>query len=90
MNYTIQDNYYKFNAHKNNMEHAQKIYNDMDRLLTLESEAYKKNEIRLMDLMNIEDSQQQYMTEFIESIHLFYKAYLDLLRNLGKDLDETL
>lgn len=90
LNYTIQDNYYKFNAHKNNMEHAQKIYNDMDRLLTLESEAYKKNEIRLMDLMNIEDSQQQYMTEFIESIHLFYKAYLDLLRNLGRDLDETL
>ena len=90
LNYTIQDNYYKFNAHKNNMEHAQKIYNDMDRLLTLESEAYKKNEIRLMDLMNIEDSQQQYMTEFFESIHLFYKAYLNLLRNLGKDFDETL
>lgn len=90
LNYTIQDNYYKFNAHKNNMEHAQKIYNDMDRLLTLESSAYKKNEIRLMDLMNIEDSHQQYMTEFFESIHLFYKAYLDLLRNLGKDLEETL
>lgn len=90
LNYTIEDNYYKFNAHKNNMEHAQKIYNDMDRLLSLESEAYKKNEIRLMDLMNIEDSQQQYMTEFINSIHLFYKAYLDLLRNLGKDLEETL
>lgn len=91
LNYTIEDNYYKFNAHKNNMEHAQKIYNDMDRLLTLESEAYKKNEIRLMDLMNIEDSQQQYMTEFFNSIHLFYKAYLNLLRNLGKNFrDEAL
>jgi outer membrane protein TolC len=90
LNYTIQDNYYKFNAHKNNMENAQKIYNDMDRLLTLESEAYKKNEIRLMDLMNIEDSQQHYMTEFFESIHLFYKAYLNLLRNLGKNFDELL
>jgi hypothetical protein len=62
----------------------------MDRLLTLESEAYKKNEIRLMDLMNIEDSQQHYMTEFFESIHLFYKAYLNLLRNLGKNFDELL
>ena len=43
-----------------------------------------------MDLMNIEDSQQQYMTEFIESINQYYKAYLDLLRNLGQDITEVL
>lgn len=90
LNYTIQDNYYKFHAHKNNMEKAGKIYSDMDKLLLLESQAYKKNEIRLMDLMNIEDSQHQYMKEFINSIHLYYKAYLNLLRNLGKDFDEAL
>ena len=43
-----------------------------------------------MDLMNIEDSQHQYMKEFVNSIHLYYKAYLNLLRNLGKNFDETL
>lgn len=90
LNYTIQDNYYKFHAHKTNMEKAHKIYHDMDRLLLLESQAYKKNQIRLMDLMNIEDSQHQYMKEFVNSIHLYYKAYLNLLRNLGKNFDETL
>ena len=72
------------------MESAKKIYDDMDRILILESRAYERNEIRLMDLMNIEDSQQQYMTEFIESINQYYKAYLDLLRNLGQDITEVL
>ena len=75
---------------KKNMESAKKIYDDMDRILILESRAYERNEIRLMDLMNIEDSQQQYMTEFIESINQYYKAYLDLLRNLGQDITEVL
>lgn len=90
LRYTIQDNYNKFYAHKKNMESAKKIYDDMDRILILESRAYERNEIRLMDLMNIEDSQQQYMTEFIESINQYYKAYLDLLRNLGQDITEVL
>lgn len=90
LRYTIQDNYNKFYAHKKNMECAKKIYDDMDRILILESRAYERNEIRLMDLMAIEDSQQQYMTEFINSINLYYKAYLDLLRNLGHDITEVL
>lgn len=86
LRYTVHDNYNIFNANKKNMECAKKIYNDMDKILTLESRAYERNEIRLMDLMNIEDSQQTYMTEFINSIHLYYKAYLDLLRNIGHDI----
>lgn len=92
LRYTIQDNYNKFHAHKTNMECARKIYSDMDKILIMESRAYERNEIRLMDLMGIEDSQQTYMTEFINCIHQYYKAYLDLLRNLGKDIgdDENL
>ena len=89
LRYTIQDNYNMFNAQKKNMECAKKIYNDMDRILILESRAYERNEIRLMDLMGIEDSQQTYMTEFINCIHEYYRAYLELLRNLGHDIKDT-
>lgn len=89
LRYTIQDNYNMFNAQKKNMECAKKIYNDMDRILILESRAYERNEIRLMDLMGIEDSQQTYMTEFINCIHEYYRAYLELLRNLGHDIKDA-
>ncbi|MCM1265542.1 MAG: TolC family protein [Candidatus Gastranaerophilales bacterium] len=89
LRYTIQDNYNMFNAQKKNMECAKKIYNDMDTILILESRAYERNEIRLMDLMGIEDSQQTYMTEFINCIHEYYRAYLELLRNLGHDIKST-
>lgn len=88
LRYIIQDNYNKFHAHKKNMECARKIYGDMDKILIMESRAYERNEIRLMDLMGIEDSQQRYMTEFINCIHQYYKAYLELLRNLGKDIGD--
>lgn len=86
LRYTIQDNYNRFYLLKKNMEKSRKIYNDMDKILTIESKAYEKNEIRLMDLMGIEDSQQQYMTEYINFVSHYYKAYLELLRHLGCDI----
>lgn len=89
LRYTIQDNYNKFVLLKRNMESARKIYNDMDRILTIESKEYEENKIRLMDLMGIEESQQQYMTDFINFVSQYYKAYLELLRHLGTDLSET-
>ena len=89
LRYTIQDNYNKFVVLKRNMESARKIYNDMDRILTIESKEYEENKIRLMDLMGIEESQQQYMTDFINFVSQYYKAYLELLRHLGTDLSDT-
>ena len=88
LRYTIQDNYNKFYALKKNMERSRKIYNDMDKILEIESKAYEKNEIRLMDLMGIEDSQYQYMTEFIGFVTQYYNAYLELLRHLGCDIKD--
>lgn len=79
-------NYNDLKYAKENMQYYKQILKESDTILQMASKRYKNGETNLMALMLNENSHQQILSEYIESISVYYDAYLDLMYNMGHDL----
>ena len=70
----------------NDLKYYKQILKESDTILQMASKRYKNGETNLMALMLNENSHQQILSEYIESISVYYDAYLDLMYNMGHDL----
>lgn len=83
---TLKVNYNDLKYAKENMQYYKQILKESDTILQMASKRYKNGETNLMALMLNENSHQQILSEYIESISVYYDAYLDLMYNMGHDL----
>lgn len=79
-------NYNDFKYAKENMGHYRDIMKESDEILKMSQERYKKGQTSLMNVMLNENSHNQILYEYIDSIAVYYEAYLDLMYNMGHDL----
>lgn len=79
-------NYNDLKYAKENMQYYKQILKESDNILQMASKRYKGGQTNLMTLMLYENSHQQILNEYIDSIGSYYDAYLDLMFNMGHDL----
>lgn len=79
-------NYNDLKFTKENMQYYKQILKESDNILQMASKRYKSGQSNLMTLMLYENSHQQILNEYIDSISSYYDAYLDLMYNMGHDL----
>lgn len=79
-------NYNDFKYAKENMGHYRDIMKESDEILKMSQDRYKKGQTSLMNVMLNENSHNQILYEYIDSIAVYYEAYLDLMYNMGHDL----
>lgn len=79
-------NYNDLKYAKENMQYYKQILKESDNILQMASKRYKSGQSNLMTLMLYENSHQQTLNEYIDSIGSYYDAYLDLMYNMGHDL----
>lgn len=79
-------NYNDFKYAKENMQHYKDIMEESNEILEMSSERYRKDRTTLMSVMLNESSHNQILHEYINSIDVYYQAYLDLIYNMGHDM----
>ena len=79
-------NYHDFKYAQENMGHYRDIMKESDEILKMSQDRYKKGQTSLMNVMLNENSHNQILYEYIDSIAVYYEAYLDLMYNMGHDL----
>lgn len=79
-------NYNDFKYAKENMKYYQDMIEESQKIVHMSSERYKKGQTTLMNVMLNENNHSQILHEYIDSIDVYYQAYLDLMYNMGHDL----
>ena len=82
----LKENYNDFKYARENAGYYKEILNESEEILKMSYERYKSGKAPLINLMVNENAHQQVLNEYIDSINIYYQAYLDLMYNMGHDL----
>lgn len=82
----LKENYNDFKYARENTGYYKEILSESEQILKMSYERYKSGKVPLMNVMINENAHQQVLNEYIDSIDVYYQAYLDLMYNMGHDL----
>lgn len=82
----LKANYNDFKYAKENTGYYREILSESEEILKMSYNRYKSGKVPLMNVMLNENSHQQVLNEYIDSIDAYYQAYLDLMYNMGHDM----
>ena len=82
----LKENYNDFKYARENTGYYKEILSESEQILKMSYERYKSGKVPLMNVMLNENAHQQVLNEYIDSIDVYYQAYLDLMYNMGHDL----
>lgn len=68
------------------MGYYKEILKESSNILKLSEKRYENGQISLLNLFIIENSHQDLIKEYISAMQVYYRAYLDLMHNMGHDI----
>lgn len=91
LKYALKEDYNKFKYAKENMNYYKDILKDSETILKMSSDRYAKGKTSLLNVFINENAHREILNEYINAMQVYYRAYLDLMHNMGHDilLDES-
>ena len=91
LKYALKEDYNRFKYAKENMSYYKDILKDSETILKMSSERYAKGKTPLLNVFINENAHKEILNEYINAMQVYYRAYLDLMHNMGHDilLDES-
>lgn len=86
LKYALKEDYNQFKYAKENMGYYKEILKESSNILKLSEKRYENGQISLLNLFIIENSHQDLIKEYISAMQVYYRAYLDLMHNMGHDI----
>lgn len=81
----ISTNYDKFIMAQENVGYYNSMIDESKRILDLSKQRYQKGQTTITNLIIIEHSHQDLLKEFLNSMGVYYNAYISLLTELGME-----
>lgn len=91
LKYALKEDYNRFKYAKENMSYYKEIMKDSETILKMSGARYEKGQTPLLNVFINENAHKEILNEYINAMQVYYRAYLDLMHNMGHDLllDET-
>ncbi len=91
LKYALKQDYNRFKYAKENMNYYKDILKDSEAILNMSRERYVKGQTALLNVFINENAHKEILNEYINAMQVYYRAYLDLMHNMGHDilLDES-
>ena len=68
------------------MNYYKEILQDSETILQMSRDRYAKGQTVLLSVFIIENSHKDILNEYIDAMQIYYRAYLELMHNVGHDL----
>ncbi len=82
----LKKDYNEFIYAKENMEHYKTILKDAHSMVEIYKNKYKKNEVTLLNVIQIENEYKNVIGDYLGAMNLLFNSYLDLMENVGHDI----
>ena len=86
LKFALKQDYNKFKYAKENMNYYKGILQDSETILQMSRDRYAKGQTVLLNVFIIENSHKDILNEYIDAMQIYYRAYLELMHNVGHDL----
>lgn len=86
LKFALKQDYNKFKYAKENMNYYKEILQDSETILQMSRDRYAKGQTVLLNVFIIENSHKDILNEYIDAMQIYYRAYLELMHNVGHDL----
>lgn len=86
LKFALKQDYNKFKYAKENMNYYKDILQDSETILQMSRDRYAKGQTVLLNVFIIENSHKDILNEYIDAMQIYYRAYLELMHNVGHDL----
>ena len=86
LKFALKQDYNKFKYAKENMNYYKDILKDSETILQMSRDRYAKGQTVLLNVFIIENSHKDILNEYIDAMQIYYRAYLELMHNVGHDL----
>ena len=86
LKFALKQDYNKFKYAKENMNYYKDILKDSETILQMSRDRYAKVQTVLLNVFIIENSHKDILNEYIDAMQIYYRAYLELMHNVGHDL----
>lgn len=82
----LKQDYNRFKYAKENINYYKDILKDSENIVKMSGERYKKGQTALLNVFINENNHREILNEYIDAMQIYYRAYLDLMHNVGHDL----
>lgn len=86
LKFALKEDYNNFKYAKENMAYYKEILKDAGKILHMSENRYSRGQISLVNLFVVENFHQEILNDYISAMQVYYKAYLDLMHNVGHDI----
>lgn len=86
LRYALKEDYNDFKYAKENMAHYKTILKESAGILDSYKTRYEKGQATLLNLIQVENTHQETLKEYIGAVQVYYDAYLNLMLNVGHDV----
>ena len=86
LKFALKQDFNRFKYAKENMNYYKEILKDSEIIMKMSSERYEKGQTVLLNVFINENAHREILNEYINAMQIYYRAYLDLMHNVGHDL----
>lgn len=86
LKFALKQDYNKFKYAKENMNYYKDILQDSEKILGMSRDRYAKGQTVLLNVFINENAHREILNEYIDAMQIYYRAYLELMHNVGHDL----
>lgn len=86
LKFALKQDYNKFKYAKENMNYYKDILQDSETILQMSRDRYAKGQTVLLNVFINENAHREILNEYIDAMQIYYRAYLELMHNVGHDL----
>jgi len=86
LKFALKQDFNRFKYAKENMNYYKDILKDSETILKMSGKRYEKGQTVLLNVFINENAHREILNEYINAMQVYYRAYLDLMHNVGHDL----
>lgn len=86
LKFVLKEDFNKFKYAKENINYYREILKDSEKILKMSGDRYAKGQTALLNVYINENAHREILNEYIDAMQIYYRAYLDLMHNVGHDL----
>ena len=86
LKFALKEDFNRFKYAKENMNYYKDILKDSEIIMKMSGERYSKGQTALLNVFINENAHREILNEYINAMQIYYRAYLDLMHNVGHDL----
>lgn len=86
LKFALKQDYNNFKYAKENISHYNEILKQSKTVLDTYQKRYEKGQASLLNLIQVENTHQETLREYISAVQVYYEAYLNMMKNVGHDI----